>query len=189
MNRSIILVGNGPSARTRRFGVYVDEFETVCRFNNFVTGGYCGAVGNKTDIWAVCSGNIRDRDQRQFGEVLFCVPACIYDDPDEWDWHPKRPYTLIPQDVVVAVTKKVGASQNIWPSTGMLALEYFLSFHEQVVVHGFDHFQDDAQHHYFPDKDKNWFHNGPAEKRYLDELIRAGRVTTLSREVETLRKT
>lgn len=186
MNREIILVGNGPSAIQTRFGRLVDEFATVCRCNNFTTQGYEAAVGSRTDVWAVCDGNILPRDQRAFREVLFCVPLLRHDRPESWDWCPREPYSLIPREVVAEVTREVGQTDRLWPSTGVLALAWLLQRADVVVIHGFDHFAT-GPHHYFPSKDKNWFHDPVAEQRYVTKLLGTGRVRTLQQEFENLK--
>lgn len=186
MNRSVILVGNGPSATQQRHGRLVDEFETVCRFNNFTTGGFEPAVGVKTDVWAVCDGNIRPRNQKEFRQVLFCVPLVRHDRPESWDWRPDEPFVLIPREVAEEVNRETGARENIWPSTGVLALAHFLRLTDVVVIHGFDHFGLD-RHHYYPSKDKNWFHDGEAERKFVAKLLNTGRVRTLQQEFDDLK--
>lgn len=48
--KSIILVGNGSSLLDEKNGDFIDSFDTVVRFNNFVIKGYEKHVGTKTNI-------------------------------------------------------------------------------------------------------------------------------------------
>lgn len=47
----VLLVGNGPSIRERGMGCEIDGFDTVVRFNSFVTKGLEEHTGSKTSIW------------------------------------------------------------------------------------------------------------------------------------------
>ena len=47
----VLLVGNGPSIRERGFGCTIDSFDTVVRFNSFVTKGLEEHTGSKTSLW------------------------------------------------------------------------------------------------------------------------------------------
>jgi hypothetical protein len=46
-----LLVGNGPSIRDRGLGGVIDSFDTVVRFNSFVTKGLEEHTGSKTSLW------------------------------------------------------------------------------------------------------------------------------------------
>ena len=47
----VLLVGNGPSIRGSGLGRAIDSFDTVVRFNSFVTKGIEEDTGSKTSIW------------------------------------------------------------------------------------------------------------------------------------------
>ena len=47
----VLLVGNGPSIRERGVGHAIDSFDTVVRFNSFVTKGFEEHAGSKTTLW------------------------------------------------------------------------------------------------------------------------------------------
>ena len=51
LHSNIILVGNGPSALSKKVGKYIDKIPIVVRFNSFRLEGYEEYVGTKTDIW------------------------------------------------------------------------------------------------------------------------------------------
>ena len=54
----VLLVGNGPSIRTRGMGEIIDSFDTIVRFNSFVTTGLEEHTGSRTSLWcgmAACS--------------------------------------------------------------------------------------------------------------------------------------
>lgn len=47
----VLLVGNGPSIRSRGMGRIIDSFDTVVRFNSFVTTGLEEHTGSRTSLW------------------------------------------------------------------------------------------------------------------------------------------
>lgn len=47
----VLLVGNGPSIRGRGLGRMIDGFDTVVRFNSFVTKGLEEHAGSRTTLW------------------------------------------------------------------------------------------------------------------------------------------
>tara|TARA_B110001452_G_scaffold232760_1_gene210225 strand:- start:319 stop:1203 length:885 start_codon:yes stop_codon:yes gene_type:complete len=47
----VLLVGNGPSIRGSGLGRAIDSFDTVVRFNSFVTKGIEEDTGSKTTLW------------------------------------------------------------------------------------------------------------------------------------------
>lgn len=151
----------------------------VARFNNFVTAGYESWIGRRTDVWVVCDGNIVKRDESLFSEILLIVPLVRYDHPEEWDWRPERAFNLIPRSIVDQISKETGAHGKVWPSTGILAIAYFLTRFPVVYIHGFDFFKG-TNHHYFQSKERNWNHDPEAEERYVQKLLDTGKVKLLS---------
>ena len=71
-DKNIILIGNSPTILSSKLGSVIDEFDTVVRFNNFVTAGYEESVGSKTDIWAIgASSSVFPRDPNDFEEIWY----------------------------------------------------------------------------------------------------------------------
>lgn len=50
-NKSIAIVGNGPSENGLKKGKIIDSHDLVIRFNNYITNGFSDDYGMKTDIW------------------------------------------------------------------------------------------------------------------------------------------
>ena len=140
---SIILVGNGPSLRDVDISVFVDAFPIVVRFNEFLP---TERLGRKTNVWcvsdtvAVKSDSVRPADR-----VLCIIPSM-------------SPFAHTPTEVAnslrrcsnVTIHESSRSSKTTWPSTGLLALEYFLSSYpaSAIFVCGFDHFKTVPIHHY-----------------------------------------
>lgn len=65
-NKTIAIVGNGPSEIGKSKGKEIDSHDIVIRFNNYRTDGFEADYGSKTDIWARGSGgnDVIDRKQK-----------------------------------------------------------------------------------------------------------------------------
>lgn len=65
-NKTIAIVGNGPSEIGKSNGKEIDSHDIVIRFNNYRTDGFEADYGSKTDIWARGSGgnDVIDREQK-----------------------------------------------------------------------------------------------------------------------------
>lgn len=65
-NKTIAIVGNGPSEIGKSNGKEIDSHDIVIRFNNYRTDGFETDYGSKTDIWARGSGgnDVIDRKQK-----------------------------------------------------------------------------------------------------------------------------
>lgn len=65
-NKTIAIVGNGPSEIGKSNGKEIDSHDIVIRFNNYRTDGFEADYGSKTNIWARGSGgnDVIDRKQK-----------------------------------------------------------------------------------------------------------------------------
>ena len=74
---AVLLVGNGPSLRERSLGEAIDRFDTVVRFNSFVTKGMEEHTGSRTTLWchmmqwcAAAQFRRNRRNSAQFGATV-----------------------------------------------------------------------------------------------------------------------
>jgi len=185
-DQRVLIVGNGPSAISRRLGDRIDEnFGTVVRINNFSTRGFEEFVGTKTDVW-YCNTqqDIRDRDPSHFGEILFPPRGThcksIWSDLCKLDSPPCRITCVARHCFQLLASSGVGH-----PSAGVSALAHYLQVVKTVHLLGFDHFKEGRgapeRHHYFADHARTDCcpHNGEAERRLVNDLVRRGRVNWL----------
>ena len=49
--KTILIIGNGPSVLNCKVGDIIDEHPNVARINNYKINGYEHNIGTKTDIW------------------------------------------------------------------------------------------------------------------------------------------
>ena len=74
-NKTIAVVGNGPSEIGKNKGVQIDNHDIVIRFNNFVTNGYENDYGSKTDIW--CCNLMNDIERRDERFKMILLPESV----------------------------------------------------------------------------------------------------------------
>ena len=74
---AVLLVGNGPALRERSLGEAIDRFDTVVRFNSFVTKGMEEHTGSRTTLWchmmqwcAAAQFRRNRRNSAQFGATV-----------------------------------------------------------------------------------------------------------------------
>lgn len=72
-NKTIAIVGNGPSEVGKCNGQTIDDHDIVIRFNNYKVDGFEKDYGTRTDIWVRGSGasDVKDRDMEPFKLVIW----------------------------------------------------------------------------------------------------------------------
>lgn len=177
MCEKVLLIGNGPSARSMKLGQEIDEFDgKVVRFNTYRIPGHEDYVGTRTDIWVAC--DIFPAWHKEYEEVFLCSFNRKPDNPlllkmqryypkahnfPEWAWQ----YTM--------ETMQFSA-----PSSGAVAAGYFQNENE-VYIYGFDFFG--GERHHYGDDLSGCHHNAEKEKQYFHKLIESNRVVPLNQYV------
>lgn len=72
-NKSVAIVGNGPSELGKNKGEEIDSHDIVIRFNNYRIDNYEKDYGTKTNIWIKCSSNdiVHNRNNKNFDCILY----------------------------------------------------------------------------------------------------------------------
>jgi len=173
----ILLIANGPAALSKNIGTQIDAFDgQVVRFNSYVTSGFKQQVGSRTDIWftvAVFSPPLNDEHKKR----LFFSWATDEKTQKEIDY-------IKAYRIPLAVGKKTVDDMGFdHPSTGAIATTYFLAQGHEVWIWGFDFLSTQRRHHYSSDAQKRGvWHDGLAEWRFFNELIRQGKIHTFGRD-------
>lgn len=163
----MILIGNGPSVLKYEFGKLIDKHTDVVRFNNFFTVSYEKYVGQKTTIWVRNNTqSVLDRSE-SFEQVILCRRPT---EPNEKPYH---------TDVIKNWHEKFELPNEKWLSTGFMSILHFLETYPVVYIHGFDFFKSET-HHYFQSTSSNKRHDGYFESNYVSNLIKSGKVITLT---------
>jgi len=159
---SVILVGNGSSIKDKENGALIDSFDTVVRFNSFKTEGYELYTGKKTDVWftvnqfhikKIESYNKVYTHSWEKNEDKCELTKCI------------RKYAnakKIDHDLILSMPIKA-------PSTGLIAIYYFIEKYGSVTITGFD-WWDREEHHYGDKEARGTLHKPKEEYKLIKEL-------------------
>lgn len=150
--KKIFIIGNGPSACSKKLGREIDAADVVVRINNFKTKGFEDFVGTKTDILFTCRLNEYFDTLQTFPEVILCLLMNPLDG------------VTIPQEMINApniseridwpeideLTKWLNLRENCYPSTGFICMLKMVRRFAHVNVIGFDHFGKQNAHYFAP---------------------------------------
>ncbi|KAL1496148.1 hypothetical protein AB1Y20_014767 [Prymnesium parvum] len=192
----VLLVGNGPSMKARQMGSFVDSFDTVVRFNSFVTAGMEEHTGSKTSLWChmmqwyhTSSVDIRSRNH---------LPTCY-----AWNHVVLAPLFFVPNYLIPmlpppnamtwSVTtywkahRRLGLRLHQVPTTGFVMLMRLLETVERVHLVGFDGFAIGKELHYYQERRMHLqvnaagalLHDWVAEQKGIQQLIDEGRVVLI----------
>jgi len=207
----ICVVGNGPSAlQGKQNGDLIDTFDEVVRFNNFQTkaGDFKKWVGSKCTVHfsdgvlyptfanyhapgaTVILSLFADRFtvagtyfiQRGGQDLETALTINFLNDPA---------VSWIDKERIESLKKKLGLETIKHPTSGMLAIDYFVEkagVQLPVVITGFDFFQGPTIHYYDAyeplwERINNYIgvnqHSPLKEKVYVEKLVAEGKVVFL----------
>lgn len=192
MENKIILVGNGRSLLGREIGQEIDSFDTVVRFNNFITKGFEKSVGSKTDWWARNEVTETIPRTEEFSKILLRLKGedkeafrkgCIEVFPELQNRFPKCPVEIIPMSVYTELQKICEFEHS--PLTGTVVIAHLLKQFEVIHVCGFDNLsgaKGDLRHYYSETatvgESTDW-HEPDKEEKYLTSLIQCGKIVVV----------
>jgi hypothetical protein len=195
---TVLIVGNAPTVMDSPLGEIMDGFSHLIRFNTYNLGKpeYTGSKVN----FHFCNG----RNLPSAREVKAVLPlfnaslthAAYLFMPHMEDANDirgtlessKANAWFVEEDRILALCKKI--KPNFWqiPSSGMVAIDAFLSKHEEVALHGFNFFSG-KKIHYFEESPlqliTSWLerfvtHNPACEKAWVSSLVDEGRAYFLA---------
>jgi hypothetical protein len=185
---TIAVVGNGPSAISKKNGHLIDQFDEVIRFNSYQLNGYEQYVGTKTTIWVRGNKPLTihlPRPLDGLNEVI--IPGASFINPDygiiEWlnkaaqKTKPPVKITLIPHKFYKKLAKEFKEGP---PTAGCIILAWLLRTHDKIYITGFNNNDRHGTWHYWA-SEQNWtnrgiVHNSDAERRFMEKLIAEGKV-------------
>jgi len=204
----VIVIGNGPSALDgKQFGDKIDGFDEVVRFNNFQSkaGAFDRWVGSKCTVH-FSDGVLYPTYKEYFspgatvvlslfadrfivaGTYLVLRGAADWEMPLTLKFFKDPSTTWIDKEQIESVKEKVGLTGFKHPTSGMLAIDYFVNkpgVQLPIVIHGFDFFMGPKIHYYdakepLYERINNRFglnqHSPHLEKVYVEKLIAEGKV-------------
>ena len=159
--KEIILVGNGSSMLDKKNSYEIDSYKKVVRFNSFKIKGYEDYVGTKTNIWFTVNKAHIDRIH-DFDEVIFHSWASEENCDLYKDFLKYRSVEKIKKEMV----KETGIEH---PSTGLIAIFYFLKRYNQINIVGYDWWHKD-KHHYGDEEARGTLHRPQKEFEIISKL-------------------
>lgn len=140
-NKSIIVVGNGNSIKTKEYGTIIDSHDVVIKFNHGAVIGQNDPVhfGKKCTIWiyAMCNENMCRRRWREFKVK-----------PDYSIRYGEGLVSGLGHSILLTPNNEslynlLDISKKMYPSTGMFTIHYIINNvkYKQLDVVGFDGFK------------------------------------------------
>ena len=168
MEGNILIIGNGSSLLDRENGWQYDKFDTVVRFNSFKIAGFEKHVGTKTDYWFTVN-KYHKKNIKSFKKV-FVHSWEHWEDKCEiyLDLSKERDCIKISPEVFNNIPVQA-------PSTGLIAICYFLNFYNKVYITGFDWWENE-KHHYGDQEERGSLHRIQEEYHIIKQLISKGSV-------------
>lgn len=195
---TVLVVGNAPTVLDAPFGDVMDSFQSVCRFNtyNMAKPEYTGSKVN----YHFCNGrNLPSARELKAVLPLFnasLTHACYLFMPHMEEavdinanlMGSKANVWVVDEDRILELRKKIKC--NFWqiPTSGMVAIDAWLSKRPEVALHGFNFFSG-KKIHYFEESPvqliTSWLerfvtHNPPCEKVWVQSVVDEGRAYFLS---------
>jgi hypothetical protein len=191
----ILIIANGPSILKQKFGIEINKFDEVARINNYKINHFDEYIGSKTTIW-FNGGNQNLKKNISIPKKVFVfIPYDILNRKEEKikKQLPNRlginpaDYTIVKKENM----KQYESKSNIKrPTTGFNSILWAIENYKNVIIHGFDFFQDGKEHYYdsnFMKKISNLKvmkkagkHNNIDEKKFVQSLIEQNKVIKLS---------
>jgi hypothetical protein len=171
---NVLLVGNGPSALSKRLGEQIDGFPgRVARFNAYKTKGYEEYVGTRTNIWITCE---QYQSNPEEFEWIYWVTWLLDNQIDKRfeDLKSKVPHAQRFPYSSVLLTKQI-MEYNV-PSSGAIAATHFLRNGHDVAIYGFDFMQPNRPHHYADGGAKGKYHRPDMEWMFFQKHIEKGEI-------------
>lgn len=203
----VMIIGNGPSAlEGKAYGEQIDTFDEVVRFNNFQNrGDLAKRVGSKCTVHfsdGVLYPTFKEYSHPGADVILslfvdrFIVAGSYFvlragadlETQLTIDFLNDPTTTWIDKDRIDSLKEKVGLSGVKHPTSGMLAIDYFVNkpgVQLPVVINGFDFFMGPTIHYYHKseplyERINNHIgvsqHSPHLEKIYVEKLIAEGKV-------------
>lgn len=170
---SLIIVGSGTSLLDKKNGNLIDSHTNVVRFNDFRIEGFEESVGTKTTVWF----NVNKQDKPNSREFTKIVVHSWNEDVSKcpiYNFFKGRPNVEKLSRAVI--NKVIDLTNGASPSTGLLAIFYFLQYFETITITGFDWWDRQEHHYYGVNHYRGPNHKPEIEKKLIDQLINEGRV-------------
>lgn len=178
MNKCI-LVGNSSNILNKKLGSYINSFENVVRFNRFRIKDFKEDLGIKCTHWVI---NYKlTTDHRNYlvknlskvkSEIIDLKQALVLTTAED-----KGQINKIKNQVNIPVIyKRFKPHFNSKPTTGFLAIEYFLEYFPKLTLIGFDFGKSNHYWGNYGPSDVPGKHEWDKEKNHINNLVKLDKI-------------
>lgn len=158
----IILIGNGTSILDTQNGKIIDQYNNIVRFNSFKIKGFENYTGNNTNTW-ITVNRTHIQSINEFDNIIVHSWANEANCKLLKEFSKIRPVAKFKKDLISSIPIKT-------PSTGLIAIYYFLKQYDVVTITGFD-WWDREVHHYGDKEQRGTLHKPDEEYKIIKEFI------------------
>jgi len=186
----ILIIGNGPSAVEKEYGSIIDsdEWDVVMRFNRWDKHDdgtkwkdNSKYVGSRCDYWMINDLRLQvgvDRRNDYSGVFVVCPKFKYNYQLFKQIENQYENIKFMPIEYEDYINKNIVDFSPKWPSTGVIGM-YFATIHfDEVLLHGFDTYDDKYDSiHYFEDKPNKYKNSSdkdhePSKEKEFIKLIK-----------------
>ena len=178
MNKCI-LVGNASNVLGKKLGSYIDSFENVVRFNRFRIKNFEKDLGKKCTHW-VLNYKLTTDSRNYLVKNLEKVTSNTTDlkqalilttakDDGKLD-------NIKKQVDIEVIYKQYPVPFNYKPTTGFLAIKYFLEQFPKLTLAGFDFGKSNHYWGNYGPSDVPGKHEWDKEKNYINNLVKLNKI-------------
>ena len=190
----ILIIANGESILSNDYGQFIDNYPLVARINNYQTKGFENQIGSKTDIWINGANSKLKLQPTKYSNIIVLMPSqVILKKQSDLNGHVskrlklnKEKYDTAPLSDIQNFENQVGYNRL---TTGLYSILWALKNYNEVIIHGFDFFQESKAHYYDNSLSKLLIknniikkgqkHNNILEKEFVNGLIDENKIKTL----------
>ena len=191
---SILIIANGESILNNDYGEFIDKHPLVARINNYQIKGFEKQIGSKTDIWFNGANSKLKLQSAKYSDIIVLMPSqVILKKEADLNGHVskrlklnKEEYTTVSLSNIQTFENQVGYNRL---TTGLYSILWALKNYNEVIIHGFDFFQESKAHYYDNSLSKLLIknniikkgqkHNNILEKQFVNNLISENKIKTL----------
>ena len=186
--KSIIIIGNAPYKK--KMGTEIDKYKRVVRFNSFSLEGHEDYIGSKVTDWIVSDSFIlleKSKFLKTYKKypninLNIILPRVFKDNVEKLKRklpeHIFNKANILIQDEDIKVSDTYNF-RGRWPSTGVLAINYYVKKYNVITISGFNHFDPKEKTIHYYEQRKQIGHKHNLEKKIVDDLVLEGKVIRL----------
>lgn len=171
------------------YGIEIDKYANVIRFNQAPTKGFEVFVGSKTTARTINSGVLANKKASYVGDGKFLenqkdIDIIAFSPKTSFDLNKKNIHNSckifhVDSSKRIPINSKIGYPSKKQPTIGTLTIGLCVAYDLIPHLYGYDLEENVSRSHYWENSTKTIVqkhHNFSAEKSYMKKLINAGKV-------------